>query len=354
MPLNVGFIGTGNIAPAYIKGSSYFPDDVKVIACADVLPDRAVAFAGEYELRASSVEDLLAAPDIDIVINLTIPAVHAEISQQILEAGKHCYSEKPFALNREDGKKILAAAAAKGLKVGCAPDTFLGAGGRTARKAIDDGLIGKPTSAVAFMLSGGPESWHPNPYFFFQYGGGPVLDMAPYYLTWLVNLLGPVAQVGAMAGRAKVERVAGHETIRGQRVPVEIDTHTTGVLRFESGAIGTVVFSFDVQAGTLPRIEIYGVESSLQVPDPNTFGGDVLLWDRDQRQWANVAPVGRSDIQRGVGVADMARAIRDGGPFRASGELAYHVLDIMLSLADSAASGSFVTLESRVDRPDAV
>lgn len=354
MPLNVGIIGTGNIAPAYLKGCSYFPEDIRVTACADIDMPKVQAFADKHGLKAMSVDDLLGQPDIDIIINLTVPAAHAAVSQQILAAGKHPYAEKPFALNRADGKAVLDAAAARGLKVGCAPDTFLGAGGQTARKTLDSGAIGAAASAVAIMASNGPQGWHPNPFFYFIPGGGPVFDMAPYYLTALINLFGSVTHVSAMAKRAVDERVAGHEAIRGQKIPVSVDTHTAGTLRFENGVVATVIFSFDIWAHNLPRIEVYGTTSSMTVPDPNTFGGDVQVFDVEGRAWQTVPSVGRADVQRGIGVADMARAIRDGGAHRASGELAYHVLDTMVALDEAAAHGQTIALTSHVDRPAAL
>jgi len=354
MALKVALLGVGNIAPAYMIGCGKFPNDVEVVACADMVIERAQAFAAQYNLRAYSVADLLAQPDIDIVINLTIPAAHAEVSRQIIAAGKHLYSEKPFALSREDGRALLDAAAAAGLKTGCAPDTFMGAGGQTARSIIDTGLIGQPVAATAFMMGHGPEGWHPNPYFFFQPGAGPVFDMAPYYITAMVNFFGAVTQVSAMAGRAFTERIAEHEAVKGQVIPVNVNTHTTGTLRFESGVLATVVFSFDVWHHDLPPIQVHGTTSSMTVPDPNIFGGSVQVWNEAEKAWQEVAPIGQADVQRGIGVADMARAIRDGGDYRASGELAFHVLDVMIALDEAATTGTTVTLGSRVDRPAAV
>ena len=272
--LNVGIIGTGNIAPQYIQGCAPF-DIIEVTACADIMLDRAEAFAAENGLIACSVDDLLARDDIDIVINLTIPAAHAEVSLRIIEAGKHVYSEKPLALNRDDGSRIISAAAASGLRIGCAPDTFLGGGGQTARKVIDDGIIGTPIAATAFFLSHGPESWHPNAGIFYLEGGGPLFDMGPYFLTALVNLIGPVARVSGAARKTFDQRIATSEELMGQRLPVEVNTHIAGTLEFESGAIATIITSFDIWAHHLPWIEIHGSEGSLSVPDPNRFDGMV-------------------------------------------------------------------------------
>ena len=351
--LNLGIIGVGNIAPAYIRGCAPF-DVIKIVACADILVDRAQAFAAEHGLEANSVEDMLARDDIDIVVNLTIPAAHAEVSLQIIEAGKHAYSEKPLALNRADGEKIVKAAAAAGVRLGCAPDTFLGGGGQTARKAIDDGLIGAPVAATAFFLSHGPESWHPNAGFYYLKGGGPLFDMGPYYLTALVNLMGPVARVAGSARMTFPERVATSEALMGQVLPVEVNTHIAGTLEFESGAIATVITSFDIWDHHLPWIEIHGTEGSLTVPDPNRFDGEVTAVKGGSREWDDIPLTHTTNIGRGAGVADMAYAIQSGRPHRASGDLAFHVLDIMQALEESAAQGQHIEIKSALEQPLAV
>lgn len=352
MTARVALIGCGNIAPAYVKGMAMFPDDVQLVACADINQERAQLFAEEYNIRAHSVDDLLKADDIDIIVNLTIPAAHSEVSLQVLDAGKHVYSEKPLALDLAAGKRVIDLAAEKGLRVGCAPDTFLGAGGQTSRAAIDRGDIGRPVAGTAFMVNHGPETWHPNPFFYYAPGGGPMFDMGPYYLTTLISLLGPVVRVSGSTGQALEERVAGHESIAGQKVPVTTATHYAGTLDFESGAIVTIIMSFDVWRHRLPIIDIYGTDGSLAVPDPNQFRGTVSVWDTETRDWQDIPSVGRDDIQRGAGVADMARGIRDGVPHRASGELAYHVLEIMSAFGESSESGQHVTIKSRAERPE--
>jgi predicted dehydrogenase len=354
MALNVGIVGCGNIAPAYITGCAKFPDQIAVTACADALPERADAFAAKHGLRALSFEALLADPDVHIIINLTVPAAHAEVSARIIEAGKHVYSEKPLALNRGDGKALLDAAARKGVRVGCAPDTFLGGGQQTVRALIDAGAIGRPVSATAFMVGHGPDSWRPNPFFYYLPGGGPMLDMGPYYLTALVNLLGPMKRVAASASRALDLRVAGAEGVRGQPIPVSVNTHSTGVIDFEAGATATVIMSFDVWKKNLPIIEIYGTEGSISVPDPNRFDGDVQVWHIDTQAWETKPHTARTDVQRGIGVADMARAISDGSDHLASGALAYHVLDAMLAFDDSSEQDKHIVLESMVERPPAL
>ncbi len=351
--LNVGIIGVGNIAPQYIRGCAPF-DIIDVIACADILLDRAQAFAAEHGLVACSVDELLERDDIDIVINLTIPAAHAEVSLQIIEAGKHVYSEKPLALNRDDGGRIIRAAADKGLRIGCAPDTFLGGGGQTARKVIDDGGIGRPVAATAFFLSHGPEGWHPNPGFYYLDGGGPLFDMGPYFLTALVNLMGPVARVAGAARKTFDQRIATSEALMGQRLPVEVNTHIAGTLEFESGAIATVITSFDIWGHHLPWIEIHGSEGSLSVPDPNRFDGDVRALRGGGQAWEEIPHLHTIDIGRGAGVADMAYAIQSGRPHRASGALAFHVLDIMQALEESSARKAFVEIASTVELPSAL
>ena len=351
--LKVGIIGTGNIAPAYIRGCAPF-DVIELDACADILADRAQAFAAVHGLTACSVDELLARDDIDIVINLTIPLAHAEVSLQVLAAGKHVYCEKPLAVSRDDGARVISAAKAAGLRIGCAPDTFLGGGGQTARKVIDDGAIGQPVAATAFWLSRGHERWHPNAGFYYLKGGGPHFDMGPYYLTALVNLMGPVARVSSAAQRTFPERVASSEALMGQVLPVEVNTHVAGTLEFESGAIASVILSFDVWGNHLPEIEIHGEKGSLSVPDPNRFDGHVQLLKGGSSDWTDIPLTHTTNIGRGAGLADMAYALQSGRPHRASGDLALHVLDIMQALDESAAQGRHIEIKSTLDQPAAV
>ena len=351
--LSVGIIGTGNIAPAYIRGCEPF-DIIRITACADMLTDRAGAFAADHGLAAYSVDDMLERVDIDIVVNLTIPAAHAEVSLRIIEAGKHIYNEKPLAINRADGAKVIGAAESAGVRVGCAPDTFLGGGLQSARKVIDDGIVGRPIAATAVFMAHGPEAWHPNPGIFYLKGGGPLFDMGPYYLTSLVHLMGPVARVCASAAKTFDERVATSEALMGQVLPVEVNTHIAGTLDFESGAIATVIMSFDIWGHHLPWIEIHGEKGSLSVPDPNQFDGDVQTLSGGTREWVDVPLTHTTNNGRGSGVADMAYAIQSGRPHRASGDLAFHVLDIMQALEESAAQGAHIDIESTLPQPLAV
>jgi predicted dehydrogenase len=350
----VGFIGCGNILGAYVRGCRAF-GILEVAACADLLPDRAEAAAAEHGIpRALSVEALLNDQTIDILINLTVPAAHAEVSQAILESGHHLYSEKPLAIARQDGRAIIDLAASNGLRVGCAPDTFLGGGLQTCRKLVDDGWIGEPVGATAFMLSHGPESWHPDPAFFYEPGAGPLFDMAPYYLTALIHLLGPIRRVAGATRITFSERIATSETRFGQRLPVNVPTHSTALLDFAAGPIVTLITSFDVWRSTLPRIELYGSEGTLIVPDPNTFGGPVRLWRSGAEEWREV-PLSHSDaVRRGIGVADLAYGLATGRPHRASGDMAYHVLDIMQAVEESSRVSQHVQIESICPQPEAL
>lgn len=348
---NVGIVGTGGILYAYMEGCRRF-DILRIAACADVDRSRAEARAGEYGIpRVLSVDELVTDPEIDLVINLTPPKAHAEIALAAIRGGKHIYNEKPLGITREEGRAILDAARAAGVRVGGAPDTFLGGGLQTARKVIDDGWIGRPVAASAFVAGRGPEGWHPNPDFFYQRGGGPLFDMGPYYLTALIHLLGPVTRVTASAQKSFPERIAGSEGNRGRRIPVEVPTHISAALDFASGAVGTLIASFDVWAHELPRIEIYGSEGTLSVPDPNMFGGEVRVRRFDQDAWHRFPLTHDTAIQRGIGPADMAYAIASGRPHRASGELAYHVLDIMVALEEASERGQHIHLESTCAQP---
>ena len=350
-PVKIGLIGVGNISKQYINGCRVYPI-LEIAACADIDMERTRAVAAEYGIpKACTVEELLADPVIEIVINLTIPKVHAQVSLQILAAGKHAYSEKPLAINTADGKQILESAQAKGLRLGCAPDTFLGGGQQTSRWVIDNGLIGRPIAANAFFASRGPEPWHPNPDFFYQMGGGPMLDMGPYYVTALVNLFGPVKRVSGAANAAFTERIAGHPSQQGKRIPVEVPTHYAGILEFSSGAVATLVASFDIWSNHQhPPISVFGTEGNLSVPDPNTFGGTVKVSQHNEA-WRDV-PLTHSDkIGRGTGVADLAYAIQSSRPARATGELAYHVLEVMTAVEKASQSGHYVAIESQPAQP---
>ncbi len=348
----IGVVGCGNISSTYLSVLPTF-DLLEVAACADVDVTRAIAQATKHGVpRAGTVEQLLGDPTIDIVLNLTPPRIHAEIALAALQAGKSVYNEKPLALRREEGVCLLREARKRNLRVGCAPDTFLGAGLQTCRKLIDEGAIGQPVAATAFLLSRGPEGWHPDPEFFYQVGAGPLFDMGPYYLTALINLLGPIRRVTGSTRVSFAERVIGSEPKRGQMITVETPTHLSAMLDFVSGPVASMITSFDVWTHNLPQIEIYGSEGTLSVPDPNIFGGPVCLWRAETRVWEEVPfSHGRDMNSRGIGVADMAQAIRSGRPHRASGEMAYHVLDTMHAILDASREDRHVHLLSSCQRP---
>jgi len=348
---NIGIIGVGNISPAYIKGCRAF-DILNPVACADIDVARAQKVAAENDIpKGCSVEELLSDPEIDIVINLTIPAVHAEVSLKILAAGKHVYSEKPLATRLEDGKAIIDLATEKGLRVGCAPDTFMFGQHQTTRKLIDDGIIGDAVAAVGFMVGHGPEGWHPNPDFFYAPGAGPMFDMGPYYITCLINLLGPAVRVSGTARASFPERTAKD----GHTIPVTVPTHYSGSIEFASGATATLIQSFDVWSHRLPQMEIYGALGTLTVPDPNGYKPrETLLYIPDKHEWEEMPISHREDWARGIGLADMAYGIRDNRSHRASGELAFHVLEIMHAFEKAYKSGVYAELTSTCQRPEAL
>ena len=351
-PVKVGVIGCGNISVVYLKAGKTF-DILDIVACADLIHERAEAKAAEHGVpKACSVEELLADPEIAIVINLTVPRAHAAVALAALKAGKSVYNEKPLAIAREDGRRLLEIARDRGLLVGCAPDTFMGGGLQTCRKLVDDGEIGEPVAAVAFMMNHGHEGWHPDPEFFYKPGGGPMFDMGPYYLTALVNLIGPVHRVTGSARITFPERTITSQPKYGTRIKVEVPTHVAGIMDFANGAVGTIITTFDVWAARLPRIEVYGTEGSLAVPDPNGFGGPVLVRRAGEREWSEVPLThGYTKQSRGLGVADMAYALRSGRPHRASGEMAYHVLDVMHAFHDASEEGRHIELSSTCSRP---
>ncbi len=343
----VGVVGCGNISGIYFKNGKWL-DSIEIVACADLVPERARAKAAEFGIpRSCTVEELLADPEIEIVINLTIPIAHAEVALAALEAGKCVYNEKPLAITRADGRKMLDLAKSKGLLVGGAPDTFMGGGLQTCRKLIADGAIGEPVAVSAFMLCHGHESWHPDPEFYYKVGGGPMFDMGPYYVTALVSLIGPIRRVTGSARITFPERTITSQPKNGTKINVDVPTHVAGVMDFANGAVGTLVTSFDVWSHRMPNIEIYGTEGSLGVPDPNSFGGPVLLRKPGDKDWSDI-PLTHiyAENSRGLGVADMAYALRSGRPARASGELAYHVLDVMHAFHDASRDGRHVELTS--------
>jgi len=350
----VGVVGCGVISRVYQRVLQWFPD-VQVVACTDLDPAAAKAFAqadSTGRTRVLGFDELLEDHVVDVVLNLTVPLAHAGVTRAALSAGKAVYSEKPLATAREDGAELVRLAAERGLLLGCAPDTFLGAGLQTCRRALDEGLIGEPVGAVAFVAHHGPEEWHPNPGFFYEPGAGPLFDMGPYYITAIVALLGPVASVSGLARVSSAERLIRAGSRSGEVLKVTTPTHVTGTLELASGVPVTFLASFDVWAGHLPRFEIYGTEGALSVPDPNTFGGPVELWDAGTRKWHTLELVNAyTENSRGIGLADLAGARSNGRAPRASGVLAFHVLDVMVALLEAGEERSVVKVASSADRP---
>ncbi len=354
-PVKVGIVGCGNISNAYFETPKRLPV-FTVAACADLDLDRAKAKAAEHGVpKACTVAELLADPEIEIVVNLTIPKAHYEVCLAALHAGKSAYVEKPLALTRDEGRELLRVAAEHGVLIGGAPDTFLGAGLQTCRKVIDDGLIGEPVAATAFMLCRGHESWHPDPEFYYKAGGGPLFDMGPYYLTALVSLLGPIVRISGSARKTFPERTITSAPKNGQTITVDTPTHISGTADFANGAAATLIMSFDTWASTLPPIELHGTRGSLLVPDPNSFGGPVQLNRGGGSGWEDVPLThGYADPSRGLGVADMAYALRENRPARAGGALTFHVLEAMWGFLDSSEQSKYYAMQSTAERPAAL
>ena len=348
-PVGIGFIGAGVISDTYLENLNSFPD-TNVVAVGDLFPDAAKAKAEKYGVAVSGgPEVVLDNPDVELVINLTIPAAHAEVALSAVNAGKNVWNEKPLALDRVSARALLDRADEVGLRVGCAPDTFLGSGLQTVRAMIEGGEIGVPLTALVLMQSPGPESWHPNPAFLFQEGAGPLFDIGPYYLTALVQLFGPIASVAAIGSKSRETRVIGSGPKAGEEFAVTVPSHVSASARFESGQSATMIFSFDSpRRRTL--LEVTGADATMVLPDPNMFDGDIALQKRDDEE-PKVAKTTTKLSSRGTGALDMARAIREGRPHRAQGALAYHVLDAMISIDEAITSQGYVDVESTVEKP---
>lgn len=343
----VAIVGCGVISPEYARTLSKL-GFVDVVACADAIPERAAELAAAHDIpRALTFDEVLADTGIDTIVNLTPPLLHAAVTRAALDAGKATFSEKPLGVDFDEGRDLVARAAGLDLRLGCAPDTFLGVGFQTCRDVIARGLIGEPIGANAFMLGSGPESWHPNPDIFYQRGAGPMFDMGPYYLTALVSLLGPARRVTASARITHAQRTIGSEPRRGQKVDVEVPTHVATVIDFASGPVATLVTSFDVQASRYRNIEIYGTEATLSVPNPNTFDGPVMTRGVSDTSWTEIE-VRRPYIpqHRGIGLADMIWATRTGRAHRASSTLALHVLELMTASVAASEQGRHIELQT--------
>ncbi len=351
-PVRTAIVGCGNISTIYLRNMQRLRP-LKLVACADLVPQRAEAQAAAFGIAARSVADLLADPQIELIVNLTVPGAHFEVARAALRAGKSVYNEKPLALTRDEGRELVELAGARGLRIGCAPDTFLGAGYQTARRHIDAGLIGRPVAGAAHMVCHGHEGWHPAPQFYYEPGGGPLFDMGPYYLTALVSLLGPVRRVCGSSRITFPQRTITSQPHHGTVIDVRTPTHIAGVLDFVDGPIVTLVTSFDVWHANLPLMEIYGETGSLVLPDPNGFGGPLRLRRAADREWSDVpleCPYATNS--RGLGPADLAAGLRSGQPHRASGELALHVLDVMQAIQESSVAGRHMPVSTTCRRPE--
>jgi len=343
-PVGVGFIGAGVISDQYLTNLTKFPD-VKVHFIADIDLGRAAAQAAKYGVAGSgTVDDLLANDDVEIVVNLTIPAAHAEVDLKCIAAGKHVWSEKPYAVTREEGQQVIDAAKAAGVLVCVAPDTILGGGSQTGLRAIAEGSIGKPLTAITMFQAPGPEAWHPSPEFLFAKGGGPLMDMGPYYLSTLVSIFGAVARVTGSGSKSKETRVIAKGPKAGTEFPVEVPTHVSALLEFESGASAQCTFSFQSGMVRMGFVEVNGTEGTISLPDPNMFNGQ----NKMLKGMIDVTeiPLTGTTYGRGTGVLEMAQAIREQRPVRIPGEIAFHVLDIMLSINEALETKGWVDVKS--------
>jgi predicted dehydrogenase len=355
-PVGVGFIGTGMISNTYLENLARFPD-IDVIILGDLDVEAARARAEQHGVRQwGTADDVLAHPDVEVVVNLTIPAVHAQVASQAIAAGKHVWTEKPISVDRQSGHDLLVQAKEAGLLVGIAPDTVLGPGLQTARRAIARGDIGQPLSAQTVMQYIGPDIFHPNPQFLFSPGAGPLFDIGPYYLTALIHLFGSVASVAAVGSRARATRTIQTGDRAGTVFDVQVPTHVSAIARFVDGGVAQSVFSFDSPLTKMGYVEITGTEGTMIIPDPNLFTGDVKITRApafasisDEPQWETV-PLTGAHAERGLGVLDLARAARTGGKPLASGELGFHVLDTLVAIDEALTEERVVPVQSRVDR----
>lgn len=347
--VRIGIVGIGAISGIYLENITTRFTEMEIVGVCDLIPERAQKAVENYGIprQYATMYDMFADPSVEIVLNLTRPYEHYEVSKAALLAGKHVYSEKPLAATLEEGKELVRLAEENGLMLGGAPDTFMGAGIQTCRKLIDDGYIGTPVGAAGFMVCHGHESWHPDPDFYYQHGGGPLFDMGPYYITALINLLGGVSAVSGMAKASFPQRMITSEPHKGETITVRVPTHVAGLLQFGSGAVGTLFTTFDVHYWDSARLEVYGSEGTLIVPDPNGFGGPVRLFRPDDGQVRELPVIfPYSGNSRAVGLADMAKALRTGREFRPNYHQTYHVLEIMESLHRSSREKRFVDIES--------
>lgn len=353
--MRIGIVGCGDISGIYLKNLTELYREVEVTHVCDVAGERAEAAAKAYSVPRSSTDmkELMEDPNVDIVLNLGRTFDHYGISEAALNAGKHVYSEKPLGITFEEGKKLTALAEEKGLALGCAPDTFLGGAFQTCRRIIESGMLGDIVGASAFMVCRGHESWHPNPAFYYKPGGGPMLDMGPYYITALVNLMGGIRSVCGMAKQSFPVRTITSEPRFGETIQVEVDTHVNGLMEFENGAIGNILTTFDVYDSKAPAIEIYGSEGTLQVPDPDWFGGEIKLYRPETEEYSVIPAMFPYDGNcRGLGLADMAKAVQTGRDVRVSGGRALHVLEVMCGFIQSSTERRWVDIETPYTKPE--
>ena len=351
MAIGVAFIGVGNISGIYLKNITTRFTEMKIVGLCDLVREKAEKAAAEYGIGKiyTDMYEAFDDPAVDLILNITRPFQHYEVTKQALLHGKHVYSEKPLGASIEEGRELVALAAERKLMVGGAPDTFLGAGIQTCKKLIDDGFIGRPVGASGFMMSHGPESWHPDPEFFYKYGGGPMMDMGPYYITAMTYLLGRVETVSATTSRSFQQRTMTCKEHYGEKIDVDVSTFLSGTMRFESGAVGTLTTTFDVWRSTLPCIESYGEKGTLFVPDPNTFDGPVKLYRPEDGEVREMPLLfGNRENSRGLGLLEMARAIRDGhDDFIASSRRTFHTLDVLTAFDRSSLAGRAIEMEKR-------
>lgn len=351
-PIGIGIVGAGVISEVYMRNLSTMFPGCRLVAVSDIVPGRAERRAAQFPCRVESTDELLADPEVDLVVCLTEPVKHSVIGLQALANNKHFYTEKPFAVDRAEGRNMLDLAREKGLYVGSAPDTFMGGGLQQCRQLIDQGLIGRPIQVTAAIRNHGMEAWHPDPGFFFQPGAGPLFDVGVYYVTAMATILGPYASVMAMAGTSFPTRTLGAGENKGQIIPVDTPTNINAVMEFESGVLGTLTASFDLWETDFATLTIYGTEGTLRLPDPNTFGGPIFYLQGNTDQWVEIpVTVPHTDNSRGLGANDIAESIVSGRTSRMDGSLGYHVLDFMTCVLESAQSGQRVAVESSFDRP---
>ena len=347
--MNIGIVGCGDISGIYLKNlHNAFGDSVKVAGVCDLIPERAQKVSEQYGVKIyKDMHAMFDEPEIEVILNITRPYEHFDVSMAAIEAGKHVYSEKPLGITLEEGAKIIEAAAKKGVRIGGAPDTFMGAGISACRNLIQNGRIGRPIGATAFMTCPGHESWHPDPEFYYKKGGGPMLDMGPYYVTALVSMLGSVKEVVGMTRRSFETRTITSRPHNGKVIEVETPTNIMGLLSFENGAIATIIQSFDVEVAHLPIIEIYGENGTLGVPDPNTFGGPVTLYRGKSKEDIKISEK-YSENSRGLGLYDMVCGIKDDYIHAANEKLTLHVLEIMTSIEKSGETGKFIEIKTKI------